>query len=103
MADRPTVDPALHERLLSYLESAPVILSARSREVDEFAPTDRDVPLDYRTDGAWIWSGSVPHYLRKHSLAPEPDLVRHIQDRDFRLGTVEQAAKDSALQVITGP
>ncbi|MBY8855256.1 hypothetical protein K7711_02060 [Nocardia sp. CA2R105] len=102
IADRDPVDPALVEALLTYLESAPVILAARSFDVDEFAPADRDVPLNYRTDGTWIWAGSVPHYLRKHGLAPEPKLVRHIQARDFQLGPVDQAAKDLAVSVITG-
>ena len=100
-ADRPPVDPHVHEALLTYLESAPVILAARSFDVDEFAPDDRDVPLNYRTDGTWIWAGSVPHYLRKYGLSPEPELVRHISARDFRLGAVDDAAKDRAVSVVT--
>ncbi|MFF3566734.1 hypothetical protein [Nocardia jiangxiensis] len=102
IADRDPIDHALTEALLTYLESAPVILAARSFDVDEFAPADRDVPLNYRTDGTWIWAGSVPHYLRKHGLAPEPKLVRHIQARDFQLDPVDQATKDLAVSVITG-
>jgi hypothetical protein len=102
LVDRAPLDPALHESLLTYLESAPVVLAARSLDVDEFAPADRDVPLNYRTDGAWIWAGSVPHYLRKHGLAPDPELVRHIQARDFRLGEVDEAAKGRAVSLITG-
>ncbi|WP_067666979.1 hypothetical protein [Nocardia miyunensis] len=102
IADRAPLDPALTEALLTYLESAPIILAARSFDVDEFAPTDRDVPLNYRTDGTWIWAGSVPHYLRKHGLSPEPELVRHVQARDFLLGEVDSAAKDRAVSVITG-
>ncbi|MEV6771268.1 hypothetical protein AB0N05_21875 [Nocardia sp. NPDC051030] len=92
----------LLDGILSYLESAPVVLAARSYDVDEFVPTERDVPLNFRTDGAWIWSGSVPHYLRKHGLPPEPELVRHIVDRGFRIGEVDEAAKDAAVRIITG-
>lgn len=102
VVNRPEVDPLLHEALLTYLESAPVVLSARSFDVDEFAPADHDVPLNFHTDGAWIWAGSVPHYLRKHGLAPEPKLVRHIQTREFRLGDVDRASRDRAISVITG-
>ncbi|WP_067895250.1 hypothetical protein [Nocardia vaccinii] len=103
VVDRDPLDPALTEALLTYLESAPIVLAARSLDVDEFAPADRDVPLNYRTDGTWIWAGSVPHYLRKHGLAPEPKLVRHIQARDFRLGPVDQVTKERAVSVIVGP
>lgn len=80
-----------------------MVLAARHLDVDEFAPGDHDVPLNYRTDGVWIWAGSVPHYLRKHGLAPEPELVRHIADRGFRLGEVGEEAKELAVAVITGP
>ncbi|MBB5912893.1 hypothetical protein BJY24_001760 [Nocardia transvalensis] len=101
--DRPPVDPQLHEALLTYLEAAPVVLAARSLDIDEFAPDDRDVPMNYRTDGTWIWSGSVPHYLRKHGLPPEPGLVDHIRARDFQLPEVDEHTKDRAVSVITGP
>ncbi|MGW4245441.1 hypothetical protein [Nocardia sp. NPDC004722] len=101
VAVREALSPQLREQILAYLERAPIVLAARSFEVDEFAPSDRDVPLTFRTDGVWIWSGSVYHYLRKHNLPPEQDLVRHIIDRDFQLGEVSAADKDMAVRVIT--
>lgn len=91
----------LKEGIIAYLENAPVVLAARSYEVDEFAPEDRDVPLNFRTDGVWIWSGSVPHYLRKHDLPPEPELVQHIIDKGFSHGEIDEAAMDLAVRVIT--
>lgn len=103
VVSRPALNPPLREPLLAYLAAAPVVLAARSRAEDEFAPGERDVPLTYHTDGTWIWAGSVPHYLRKHDLAPDPALVRHIVARGFRLAEVDEAAKDRAVAVITGP
>lgn len=103
VVDRPEVDPQLHQALLTYLESAPVILAARSLDVDEFAPADRDVPLNYRTDGAWIWAGAVPHYLRKHGLAPERELIEHIRRHNFRMAEVDSATKNLAVTLITSP
>ncbi|WP_019929532.1 hypothetical protein [Nocardia sp. BMG111209] len=102
VVDRPAIDSEMREALLIYLESAPVVLAARSFAVDEFTPGERDVPMNYRTDGTWIWSGSVSHYLRKHGLSPEPDLALHILDRNFDLGEVDDATKDLAASVITG-
>ncbi|RKT56672.1 hypothetical protein [Saccharothrix australiensis] len=99
---RQAVDPRLREALLTYLEAAPVVLAARDLDVDEFAPGDRDVPLNFRTDGTWVWAGAVPHYLRKHGLPPEPALVRHILDRDFRVSEVDDAVRDRAVALITG-
>jgi hypothetical protein len=102
VVNRQAIDRQLGDALLGYLEGAPVVLAARDLDVDEFVPTDRDVPLNFRTDGAWIWAGAVPHYLRKHGLPPEPDLVEHIVARGFRLGEVDEATRERAVAMITG-
>ncbi|MFC9993648.1 hypothetical protein [Nocardia sp. NPDC127526] len=102
IVERPPVNPQMRDALLAYLESAPVVLAARSTDIDEFAPADRDVPLNFRTDGVWVWAGAVPHYLLKHGLAPEPELVRHIVGRGFRVGEVDEATQQLAVRVITG-
>ncbi|WP_306356518.1 MULTISPECIES: hypothetical protein [unclassified Nocardia] len=101
-ADRVAVDPGVLDAVLTYLEAAPVVLAARGFDVDEFAPRERDVPLNFRTDGEWVWAGSVPHYLRKYGLPPEPDLLAHIADRGFRIGEVAEAAKDRAVELVIG-
>jgi hypothetical protein len=102
VVNRQAIDRQLGEALLAYLEAAPVVLAARHLDVDEFVPADQDVPLNFRTDGTWIWAGAVPHYLRKHGLPPEPDLVAHIVDRGFRLGEVDEATRERAAALITG-
>ncbi|MFE3103061.1 hypothetical protein [Nocardia tengchongensis] len=101
IAVREPLPADLRDRVLVYLNSAPIVLAARSFEVDEFTPSDRDVPLTFRTDGVWIWAGAVSHYLRKHALPPDPELVRHIISRDYQLGDVTAQAKDLAVRVIT--
>lgn len=102
VADRPAVEGNTRTAVLAYLESAPIVLAARSFEQDEFAPADRDVPLNFRTDGVWVWAGAVAHYLHKHGLPPELELVEHITSRGFRVGEVSNAAQDAAIRVITG-
>ncbi|MFE3222521.1 hypothetical protein [Nocardia sp. NPDC059228] len=101
VAVRASLPTHLRDRLLAYLDSAPIVLAARSFEVDEFIPSVRDVPLIFRTDGEWIWSGAVSHYLRKHAFPPDPELLRHIVARDFLLGEVSPEAKRLAVHVIT--
>ena len=44
--------------------TAPVVLAARSNGDDAFAPGRTDVvPLNFRTDGSWVWPGAVAYYL----------------------------------------
>ncbi|MFD7841566.1 hypothetical protein ACFV4K_01320 [Nocardia sp. NPDC059764] len=102
VADRPAVEWNTRTAVLACLESAPIVLAARSFEQDEFVPGDRDVPLNFRTDGVWVWAGAVPHYLHKHGLAPEPELVQHIANRGFRVSEIGEVAQQAAIQVITG-
>lgn len=100
--NRPPVAPEVREAALVYLEAAPVVLAAHDHDLDEFAPGAQDVPLNFRTDGTWIWAGAVPHYLRKHGLPPEPELIAHLVGRGFRLPEVDEATKDVAVSLITG-
>ncbi|GLZ29451.1 hypothetical protein Lesp02_16410 [Lentzea sp. NBRC 105346] len=100
--NRQPVEPHLLEGLIAYLEAAPVVLAARNYDTDEFSPTEQDVPLNFRTDGTWIWAGAVPHYLRKYGLPPEPELVAHAVSRNFQVGEVDEATQDLAVSIITG-
>lgn len=103
VVNRPPLPPAERDRVLDYLTNAPVVLAARSFDVDAFAP-DRSpaVPLNFRTDGNWVWPGSVVYYLREHSIAPDPDLVNHIRARRFVVPEVGEPAKELAVNAITG-
>jgi hypothetical protein len=49
------------------------------------------VPARFRTDGAWIWPGSVEYYLRWHNVAPEPELRARIEQSKYRCPAVETA------------
>ncbi|MFD4443156.1 hypothetical protein ACFWPK_25600 [Nocardia sp. NPDC058519] len=100
--DRRPLMNKLHHPMLSYLESAPVIWSEPGFGEDEFAPGEFDVPLNYRTDGAWIWAGAVPHYFRKHGFPPARYLKRHIIDNEFHLAEVDEGTRQRALAVVTG-
>lgn len=103
IVNRQPVDPQLVDNLLAYLEAAPVVLAARSYDIDEFSANgEQDVPLNFRTDGTWIWAGAVPHYLRKYGLPPEPELVAHVAQRGFQIGEVSEQAQDRAVSIITG-
>ncbi|TWP46229.1 hypothetical protein FKR81_36425 [Lentzea tibetensis] len=102
VVNRQPVEPHLVDGLIAYLESAPVVLAARNLDVDEFNPGEQDVPLNFRTDGTWIWAGAVPHYLKKYGLPPEPELVRHAANRGFQVGDVDEATQDLAVSIITG-
>jgi hypothetical protein len=100
---RAPLPPAERERVLEYLDGAPVVLAARTYDTDAFDP-DRPaaVPLNFRTDGSWIWPGAVAYYLREHEVAPDPELLTHIRALRFTMPEVGEPAKALALAAITG-
>lgn len=101
---RPPVDAGERDRLLAYLQKAPIVLAARGFDSDRLEPGGRrDVPMTFHTDGAWVWPGAVGYYLREHDVAPEPDLVDHVRRMEFRLPEVDERARAAALSVVTGP
>lgn len=103
VVDRPPLPPAERDRVLDYLTNAPVVLAARSYAVDVFAPEREPlVPLNFRTDGSWVWPGAVPYYLREHSVVPDPDLVNHIRARQFVVPEVGEPAREQAVTAVTG-
>ncbi|PKV78973.1 hypothetical protein [Nocardia fluminea] len=102
VVNRSAVDSDIQDRVLAYLEQAPVILSARGHDADEFDPARRDVPLNFHTDGAFVWPGAVPYYLRKYGLPPEPALVQHIVGKGFEVGEVDEAAREAAVREVVG-
>ncbi|PXY24812.1 hypothetical protein BAY59_22370 [Prauserella coralliicola] len=103
VVNRPPLPPAERDRALDYLTKAPVVMAARSYDTDAFAP-DREpaVPLNFRTDGVWVWPGSVGYYLREHAIAPDPDLMAYLRARNFVLPEVGEPARKKAVAAITG-
>ncbi|MEU0540318.1 hypothetical protein ABZ319_10640 [Nocardia sp. NPDC005978] len=100
--EREPLSPQLQATLLLYLESAPLIWVARGFDEDAFAPDALDVPLGFRTDGTWIWAEAIAHYLRKYKVPPDPEMVRHIMARGFRLEGVDETTKQRAAWFVSG-
>ncbi|HKS45003.1 MAG TPA: ferredoxin [Amycolatopsis sp.] len=102
VVNREALRPDERDRVLAYLETAPVVLAARTYDADAFDPGREPlVPLNFRTDGAWVWPGAVGYYLREHEVAPDPDLLAHLRSRQFVLPEVDESTRDRAITAIT--
>ncbi|QRP46088.1 TNT domain-containing protein [Amycolatopsis sp. FDAARGOS 1241] len=56
----------------------------------------------HRTDGTWLWPETVPHQLRRHGIAPEPELVAHIRELGFQPPYVEHLVRRTAEADLLG-
>jgi hypothetical protein len=103
VVNRPPVPEAEVQAVLNYLNNGYVALAGRGFDPDLFDPNGaRNVPAAHLTDGAWIWTASVPHYLTKHGVPPEPDLVAHIRANGFTPPLLDEETKDAAYLALTG-
>jgi hypothetical protein len=102
--DRRRIPPgAERDRLLAYLDAAPLAMRAHGFEPDPLDPSRGGVvPVGYATDGVWVWQEAAAYYLRTYGVAPEEDLVAHIERAGYAAprqlpADVLNAAADAAL------
>lgn len=103
VVDRPRVPADEVTDVLRYLNEAHVVLFGRGHDTDLFGPDSvPDVPAAFHTDGTWLWPASIPHYLAKHGVPPEPELVDHIRAANFTPPPVDPATAAAAHTALTG-
>ncbi|WP_236796767.1 TNT domain-containing protein [Amycolatopsis sp. GM8] len=100
--NRPELDAEELDRLYEYLSTAPVVLSERGLDLDRLAvPPTPKVPVAFHSDGVWIWPAAINYYLQEYGIAPEGELVAHIQQTGFRLAEVPEQTLQAANAHLT--
>jgi hypothetical protein len=93
------LEPERRRRLSAYLSGGRLVLRVTGRMPDPFDPgKGRVVPLNYRTDGVWVWPEALAYYLGQRGVAPELELLCHIEERGMRL---PQALPDGVVAEAT--
>jgi hypothetical protein len=92
------------ERVIEYLDAGePLLVSTAA--MDDVVDRSRHnvVPMNFRTDGTWIWTDTTTYYLSRHNLAPDPELLDHIRSADYRLPRLDGVAIHRAMAVLQEP
>lgn len=102
--NHPELDGAERDRLLTYLRAAEVVLGSAGL-TDDVVDTGRTdaVELNFRSDGTWIWNDAVIYYLDVHSLAPDPDLVTHVQHSAVPPRQLSRLGRHRVLRALSAP
>lgn len=89
-------------RFVRYLNSGAPLLVTTSLGPD-LVDEERGsvVPMNFRTDGVWIWCDAMTYYLDQHGLAPEADLVSHLRDQGEALPEVDGVDIHRAIGVLS--
>ncbi|MEU5696228.1 hypothetical protein [Actinosynnema sp. NPDC020468] len=104
-ADHPRVpDEAERRNLVAYLESGARVLVTPTLLTDVVEPArGAVVPTNFLTDGTWVWTDTVTYYLEHHSLAPEPDLLAHVNAHLPTAAPVDAATAQRAVAFVLSP
>ncbi|ROS40281.1 uncharacterized protein DUF4237 [Amycolatopsis thermoflava] len=103
--NRPELDADEQQRVLEYLNNAPVVRAEHGFDLDRLAQQPAaTVPVAFHTDGVWIWPAAVNYYLQEYGVAPEAELVAHIAAAGHTLPEVpEQTVQAAGAYLNRGP
>ncbi|WP_238009824.1 hypothetical protein KZZ52_15205 [Dactylosporangium sp. AC04546] len=102
--DHPEAAETEREQLLAYLRRGEPLLVTAARMDDVVDPTLRGtVPMNFLTDGTYIWNEATTYYLERYAMLPDPELVAHIRSRDYVVAEVDGAALHRALVALQEP
>ncbi|GIE81815.1 hypothetical protein Aph02nite_77650 [Actinoplanes philippinensis] len=103
--DHPLLDAGDERaRVLDYLRRGRVLTATTVTEPDVFDPGAGGViPMSFRTDGTWIWTDAVIHYLNAYALSPDAELLAHIRERDHVFTEPSPVAEHRAMVALTAP
>ncbi len=100
--NRPDLEIEEQDRLLEYLDHAPLVVTERGYDIDRLAQTpEATVPVAFHSDGQWIWPAAVNFYLREYGVSPELDLIDHVRQNDFTLPEVDAPTLQAATGYLT--
>ncbi len=100
--DHPRItDKDERDRTLAYLQGGTALLVTLGM-LDDIVRPHRGavVPINYRTDGTWIWTDTATYYLEKYQLAPDPELLRHIRAADGPPGALDTVSLHRAFTAL---
>lgn len=99
--DHPRLEGAERATMTGYLEAGELVLATEVRLPDLVDPAQGEVvPISLRTDGRWIWAETTTYYLKRYGLAPDPDLLCHLRERDGQPPAVDSVDLHLAMVAL---
>lgn len=100
--DRPRLTDPDRAAVADLLAAGKLVLSTTARLDDLLRPEGRGrVPINFRTDGVWVWSDAIGYYVREHGIAPAAEFLDHL--RSGRTQNPDAVALFRATAALTRP
>ncbi len=102
--DHPTADDDERTKLVEYLARGKGLLLTTARLDDVVDPArGKVVPMNFRTDGTWVWSDATTYYLETYKLLPDSEMVEHIRGLDHIPPVVNAVSRHRAMAALQAP
>jgi len=102
--DHPRLPEDEADRVAQYLRAGEPVLVTSARMDDVVDAAQRYcVPLNFRTDGLWVWTEASAYYAEQYNLQPDPGLLAHIRSKDYQVPDVDGVELHRALAVLQKP
>ena len=88
------------EDLVDYMQSCPVVLSARITTPDDIDSTGDPIPLIFFTDGSWIWNAEVVEYVKRYDMTVPPEFIEHVVRQNSNAPMVDEQRLEKALNLL---
>jgi hypothetical protein len=100
-ADHPRLDPPVRDDVLAYLDAGAPLLVSPELEPDFVDPSrGAVVPVNFRTDGSWVWNDALAYYVAEYGYAPEPEFLAAMEAAEYECPVPSPEAMDRALDEL---
>lgn len=100
----PRIDESEREAVAHYLDTGAPLLTTPQLQPDVLDPARGSVvPMNFFTDGRWVWTDTVGYYLRAYGLAPDERLLAAVREAGYTAPEVSAVAVHRARSAIFQP
>jgi hypothetical protein len=100
---QPWLDGFERAAVAAYLRGAPMLIAVFGFDEDPWDPSrPAVVPLSIRTDGVWVWSESEAYFAERYGIPPDPELLAHIKEHDYRWPDLDEESLERAARLVEG-
>jgi hypothetical protein len=102
--DHPLLDDDEARQVAEYLRGGEAVLVTTAQMDDAVNTTRRYcVPMNFRTDGLWVWTEALAYYAERYRLEPDPELLAHIRANEYITPAVDGVRLHRALALLQEP